>query len=414
MSRSRTVLGRTCTWSAGRHVAQLVAPGRRLSERARAAIGLPARVKADVAHARRIGACADRANGDRQIWIVGDKRPDPTADSGSLRLAWIILIALRRDYDVRLYSLRERAWLRPRFRDDAPTSLALELTPDPGGVPSVAWIVQPDAACVAMPTLARSRARIVYDTVDLHHRRFAREARATGSRGRRAQAIVVRILERHAIRTADLAIAISDEELPLVEALGARRTQVVPNIHEPRDDEPPPPEARSGLLFVGNFAHAPNVDAVDVLVNEVMPRLWITHPDLELLVAGRSLPTHVFPGLDQRVRILGWVEDLGAALDAALVLVAPLRFGAGLKGKVGYALARGTPVVTTVVGAEGFPDRGELSVADDWEAFAARVRELLGDAELWTVRSRAGIAAIRERFAPEAVEPVVVSVLEDA
>ena len=417
MSRSRAGLLGTCTWSTGRHVAQLVAPGRRLSERARVAIGLPGRVRVDVAQARRIAACANGVSGDKRVWFVGDKRPDPTSDSGSLRLAWIVLIALRRGYDVTLYSLREQLWLTPRVGDDGPASLTFEPSFDPGGSPLVAWIVQPDAACVAMPMLASTaRARIVYDTVDLHYRRLAREAEATGSRGRRAQARVMRALERHAIRTADLAVAISDEELPLVERLGARRATVVPNIHEPRGDEPPPREARSTLLFVGNFAHTPNVDAVDVLVREVMPRLWTTYPDLELLVAGRSFPAHVFPGLDPRVQVLGWVEDLDAALDAALVLVAPLRFGAGLKGKVGYALARGTPVVTTTVGAEGFPDGDALSVSEDadWDGFAANVRALLEDAELWTLRSRAGIAAVRARFAPDVIEPVIASVLEGA
>jgi glycosyltransferase involved in cell wall biosynthesis len=250
--------------------------------------------------------------------------------------------------------------------------------------------------------------------VDVHHRRLAREAEATGSRGRRVQALVVRALERRAARTADLAIAISDEELPLVEELGARRVAVVPNLHEPRTDDVPPVEARAAILFVGNFTHTPNVDAVDVLVREVMPRLWVTHPELELRVVGRSLPAHAFPRLDPRVKVLGWVEDLDAALDAALLLVAPLRFGAGLKGKVGYALARGVPVVTTTVGAEGFPNTDVLSVSEpgDWDALAANVRALLEDADLWALRSRGGIAVIRERFAPEIVEPVLMSVLE--
>ena len=80
---------------------------------------------------------------------------------------------------------------------------------------------------------------------------------------------------------------------------------------------------------------------------------------------------------------------------------------------MGYALSRGTPVVTTTVGAEGFPDSGILSLSEvgDWDALAANVRELLEDADLWAIRSRGGIAAIRERVAPEVVEPVLMSVL---
>src|SRR5262245_3768758 len=161
MSRSRRWLTETCTWSAGRHVAQLVAPGRRLRERARLAIALPTRVRADVVQARRMAVYAERGNGGKRIWIVSDKRPDPSADSASLRLAWIVLIALRRGYDVSLYLVTEGAWLSPAFGNDAPASLALESSLGPADSPSIAWIMQPDAACITLPMLAStSGARI--------------------------------------------------------------------------------------------------------------------------------------------------------------------------------------------------------------------------------------------------------------
>ena len=171
-------------------------------------------------------------------------------------------------------------------------------------------------------------------------------------------------------------------------------------MHEPRTDEPPPLAARSGLLFVGSFSHTPNVDAVDVLAREVMPRLWERRPDLRLAVAGRGLETS--PG-DERIDVLGFVDDLDALADRSVALVAPLRFGAGLKGKIGYALARGLPVVTTRVGAEGFVrEDGMLVVEDgDWDAFAARTGSLLDDGALWSSTSAAGVDLTRTEYSPE-------------
>ena len=181
-------------------------------------------------------------------------------------------------------------------------------------------------------------------------------------------------------------------------------------VHRPRVDEPPPAAARSGLLFVGNFTHAPNVDAVDVLVREVMPRLWKRRPELVLQVAGRGLET---AAVDDRIRILGFVNDLDALVDGSSALVAPLRFGAGLKGKVGYALARGLPVVTTDVGAEGFPAGDGMLVVEngDWDAFASRTLELLDREEIWRAASAAGIGLTRREFSPEVVAPMLRRIL---
>src|SRR5262249_8947278 len=100
--------------------------------------------------------------------------------------------------------------------------------------------------------------------------------------------------------------------------------------------------------------------------------------------------------------------------DASVALVAPLRFGAGLKGKIGYALARGLPAVTTVVGAEGFPTAEGMEVVPDgdWDAFAARTFGLLDDPEAWTARSAAGIELTRREFSPDALAPLFRRILE--
>ncbi len=225
----------------------------------------------------------------------------------------------------------------------------------------------------------------------------------TGSRGLRVQARLMRALEARAASVADVAVAITAEEAPLLGRLAGRaRVVVLPNVHEPPSAEPPPFRDRAGLLFVGNYTHTPNVDAVRVLLREVMPRIWRERPELTLTIAGRGLPVEELGALDPRVEAAGWVEDLDGLVDRSLALVAPLRFGAGLKGKIGFALARGLPAVTTPLGAEGFAtEEGMLvSAPDDWPAFAARVVEVAGDEELWSRTSRAGIELTRREYAP--------------
>jgi hypothetical protein len=332
-------------------------------------------------------------------------------------MGWLARLALDQGYAVTFYGVRQQRWWRVRPAGE-PGTIALEPTAPPleDGV-RVAWVVRPEAAAGAISALAslRPRLRLVYDTLDLHHVRLARESAVTGSRGVRAQAPLMRALERLAVAKADVAVAITEEEAAALRWLTpAASIAVLPNVHLPRADAAPPLAARWGLLFMGNYAHRPNVDAVEILVHEVMPRIWASRPELELSIVGRSFPEQHFPGLDARVVLRGWVPDLEAAVDAAALLVAPLRFGAGLKGKVGFALARGLPVVTTTFGAEGFPAGAGLTVCavGDWQTFADRTLELLESDELWSRRAAQGIEVTRRYFAPSVADRRLRRILE--
>ena len=328
--------------------------------------------------------------------MLGDKPLDPGEDSASHRLGKLAQLALAAGRPVSWFTLRQRRWFR--------VGPGVELTPADGPIDAgVAWVVRPEAGAAVIPALQalRPTLRVVYDTLDLHYLRLQRESAVTGSRGLALQARLMKELERRLASSADVAVAISEDEAPLLRALaGGADVVVLPNVHEPRADAAPPLADRDGLLFVGNFAHTPNVDAVEVLAADVMPRLWNQRSELVLSVAGRGLDEGRFA--DPRIRLLGWVEDLDAAVDRSALLVAPLRFGAGMKGKIGYALARGLPVVTTDVGAEGFSRPAGMAVASsgDWDTFAAQTLALLADAAAWAKASVEGIELTRREFAP--------------
>jgi glycosyltransferase involved in cell wall biosynthesis len=170
---------------------------------------------------------------------------------------------------------------------------------------------------------------------------------------------------------------------------------------------------RSGLLFVGGFEHEPNVEAVQRLVNGVMPEVWAEAPDLEVMVVGADPPPEVQDLASERVRIVGWVPDLEPLLESSVALVAPLSYGAGVKGKVTQAMAAGLPVVTTPTGAEGLDAvNGEHLLVEATDTELARaVLRLVDDPELWERLSRGARELIAERYSIAAVSARVTELL---
>jgi O-antigen biosynthesis protein len=281
-------------------------------------------------------------------------------------------------------------------------------------------------------------ATVAYDTVDLH---WLREARK-GASGAATNALVVsngnfdpalispkakalRELELAMIRATDVTFVVSDSErLQIEHDVPGTNTLMVPMVH---DIQPyvPPPDARSGILFVGSFEHVPNVSAAVGLVKEVMPAVWSELGNVQLTIVGSAPPPEVQALASPLVDIAGWVEDLQPLLEQSRLLVAPLRFGAGMKGKVTQSLAAGLPVVTTSIGAEGLlrsadgasgvnggKDQQCLLIADDASAMAAEVIRLYRDDELWLGLSRSGQQLITERCSTEVVTRRLAKLLD--
>ena len=134
-----------------------------------------------------------------------------------------------------------------------------------------------------------------------------------------------------------------------------------------------------------------------------MPRVWRELGQVPVTIVGGSVPPEVAALASAQVDIVGWVQDVDPIFDSARVMVAPISYGAGLKGKVTHALAAGLPVVTTPIGAEGLGavDGEQLLIGVDDGELAHCVIRALTDDELWTRLSTAGqkLAADRCSFA---------------
>jgi glycosyltransferase involved in cell wall biosynthesis len=171
------------------------------------------------------------------------------------------------------------------------------------------------------------------------------------------------------------------------------------------DDYPADPGghlvARRNLLFVAGFAHQPNADAAAWFVESVLPLISAKVPDVHLDLVG-SNPSEAVKALHGKgVSVSGFVtdEELAQRYAKARVVVAPLRYGAGVKGKVVEALRFGVPCVTTSVGAQGLANSDSfLAAVDDAIAFADHVLTLLDDDSAWQSASAAGQAYVRAHF----------------
>ncbi len=260
-------------------------------------------------------------------------------------------------------------------------------------------------------------ATVAYDTVDLHWLREARRSAigstpggglsanngSVSSIGPKAEAL--REIELAMIRATDTTLVVSDSERTQVERdVPDAKVLVVPNIHEV-EQYVMPPEERSGILFVGGFEHQPNVDAAICLVRDVMPTVWRELGDVQVTIVGPHAPSEVQTLASPLVDVAGWIDDLQPLLEGSRLMVAPLRYGAGMKGKITQALAAGLPVVTTSIGAEGLEGHDEecLLVADDPKGLATHTIRAWRDDELWRHLSRTGQELIAERCSTEVV-----------
>ena len=188
--------------------------------------------------------------------------------------------------------------------------------------------------------------------------------------------------------------------------------RIVPNIREiyPKEISW---EQRKDLLFVGGFLHYPNVDSILYFCKEVWPIVKSKLPDIKLFIVGNAPPPEVMELQSEDIIITGWVPLTQPYLDSCRVSIAPITYGAGMKGKIDEAMCSGLPVVTTSMGAEGIGIvNGEHAlIADTPEDFADAVVRLYKDKELWEKLSQNGKKLIKENYSPEAVEKKLLKIL---
>jgi GT2 family glycosyltransferase len=248
------------------------------------------------------------------------------------------------------------------------------------------------------------QARIIFDTVDLHFLREQSEARLTGDPEIRQKAGETKQHEYKLIEQSDETWVVSDTEQRLLQEEWPNKSiELVSNIVDVPGSKTPF-ELRRDWLFIGGFQHPPNIDAVLFFLKEIYPLVSDRLGDAKFYIIGDKAPPEIVTLATEKIVVAGLQRDVRPFFDSVRLSVAPLRFGAGVKGKINQSMAFGVPVVATSLGVEGtaFRDREDILIADEPEDFAHALIELYESAQLWNRLSENGIRKTRELYSVEA------------
>jgi GT2 family glycosyltransferase len=245
--------------------------------------------------------------------------------------------------------------------------------------------------------------KVILNLADLHFLREMRAAKAQEPNYSIEGAMETKRRELEMIAEADLTLSYSDVELTVLEShLPAAKLGRVPWVVDMRADLKPNFAETKDILFLGGFGHPPNVEAARFFVSEVMPELLARDPSIVFHIVGSNPTKEVMDFASDSVKVHGYVPDLEAVLTSTRVFVAPLRSGAGIKGKVLESLSYGLAGVFSPIAIEGtgLSDSLDCLVAQTNQDWVEQVLRLYSDEDLWE-RISTGALARAKRFSFE-------------
>ena len=252
-------------------------------------------------------------------------------------------------------------------------------------------------------------ARIVYNVADLHFLRAEREAEVRDDPKLRDKAEQLKRLELGAMSFVDNVIVHSNVEAELLRQIAPKvEVQVIPWTVPLREIDRKP-VGKPEIAFIGGFRHPPNADAAKWAAQSIMPLLRKQVGGIELLLVGSHMPTEVSGLAAKDIVPLGYVPSLDSVFERVRLTIAPLRFGAGLKGKVLDSMAAGIPCVMTPVAAEGIelPEELQFLVADGPKALAERIAALCRDNARYQRIAKACRAHVAANYSPERIDALL-------
>ncbi|GGF17120.1 glycosyltransferase [Flavobacterium limi] len=371
---------------------------------------------------------------DSYVLIVDVKIPEFNKDSGSRRLTEIIKILLKNKVGV---------FLLADFKEYRYKSDYIEIFKEMGVVvyePAVdnkgklitkneflkiilpkvhfAWLHRPEIFEKYFPIvkITKPDMKVFFDMVDFHYLRFKRESELLKDPKIMEVANKYLNLELDNCKKADKIIVISDLEGKTLKDYYNEESKIITigNIHQfIKNENPVSFEDRKDLLFIGGFDHKPNVDAVEYLYEEIMPSLWKSQPEISISIIGSNPPDSILKLHSDKFKIIGYVKDVSPYFLNSKIFVAPLRYGAGIKGKIGQSIEFGLPLVTTNIGAEGF-DFGENTqyiVGNTSQEIVMNILLLYQNQEIWNKISSESEKVI-EPFSSQTIEQKILCLVK--
>ncbi|MGB6142958.1 MAG: glycosyltransferase [Rhodanobacter sp.] len=368
-------------------------------------------------------ASASRLEQARRVLVVDSDFPDPTRNAGSKAIYHVVETLVEAGAELSFWStsrspsakgeelLRRmgvRTAARQRRRDLSTWLGSMGCTRPFDAIvlsrPSNAAIYGADARLLGSD-------HCVYYGHDIHFLRLQNMRAAVPGSGARFELACMRRIERRIWRSQDLILYPSEEEAGYVNAYRSSlslvaNAEVLPLWAAPEAPElEPVPTGRRGMLFVGSYEHAPNVDGLDWFFREVLPLVRARGCDEPVYVVGAGMEQYVPPVASPTVEILGWLDESALQLmyERVRVALVPLRYGGGVKGKILDAMAHGIPCVTTTAAAHGLWDAlSLLEPRDDADGFAETLLRLSSENSLWVDRSAQSLAFLHRAYSRDA------------
>ncbi|MFT5139872.1 MAG: GT2 family glycosyltransferase/glycosyltransferase involved in cell wall biosynthesis [Lysobacterales bacterium] len=359
-----------------------------------------------------------------RILIIDATTPEPDQDSGSLRLTFIMRCFTDLGYGVTFfadnhqhsgrYTLQLQQWGIEALYE--PWLESIQSFFHQRGSEFDLVMVSRHYIAANYPSIVRKycpNAKFIFDTVDLHYLREQRLAELENSVALRQTAKQTKRSELAVIEQSDAVLVVSETEIELLETDAPdAMVHVLSNIHEV-------PGRKNGfkdrkdLFFIGGFQHPPNVDAACWFVEKIWPLIKAQLPDANFHLIGSKAPESVSGLSGDGLIFHGFVQDLEPYLENCKLAVAPLRYGAGVKGKVNLSMSHGQPVVATPMAIEGIhAEHGrEVLVAESEQDFANEVVRLYQDEKLWNALSDAAVENVKSHFSVEAARTSIQSLI---
>jgi O-antigen biosynthesis protein len=247
-----------------------------------------------------------------------------------------------------------------------------------------------------VPTIRKyaPRAKLIFDAVDLHYLRKERQASISRSFIKFLAAKRMQHIELNVIKNVDATILLSSYELNLIKnQVPEARLFHIPVVRDIPTSFGKSWEQRRDLVFIGGYQHPPNIDAVMFFVNKVWPILRASGFPGRFIIAGSDMPVHFQKLAADDIIIRGYVSDLSDLFGNCRFSVAPLRYGAGMKGKIISSLSHGLPCIATsnAIEGTGLVNGENILVEDDPFKLATLIQEAYDKKNLWEKLSQAGL-----------------------
>lgn len=259
------------------------------------------------------------------------------------------------------------------------------------------------------------QAKIIFNTIDLRFLRLKRAAEHTGKKSDMEIARQAEKAELSVVQKSDCTLVVSPAEQEiLTELLPESRIQVVTfpaDIHkvEGRFDK------RHDIIFLGSFRHDPNIDAVLYFTEDVWPLIADILPNARFVIVGPEAPQRIRKLGSERILVKGFVDDLFSIFEIAKLSVAPLRYGAGIKGKVLTSLGYGVPCIATSVASEGIGLTNETNIliANTPQEIANAMVRVYESEKLWTSLSMKGQEWMSNNYSRQVVESKLLNIFNE-